>query len=317
VVVPTRNRSRLLATTLRSVLWQRDVELSVIVVDDGSTDDTAELIASLGDARIIMVRHTAALGPSAARNVGAGQAQGEWIGFVDDDDVWAPEKLARQVAAAEQTGRDWAYVGSVNIGIGLDIVSGSPPPPPDAVLSALPMCNPIPGGGSNVILRSRLLSMVGGFDGRFVPCEDWELWARLARTGPPAFVSLPLMGYRVHSGNLSLDTAGIERGALLIQQLYATNIDWGRLNRWLAESCLRVGRRRQALSHFAKAAMQGQTWGVASDLTAIVRGRIERRIGWDPCENTRSSESWTADALPWLKELAARGRPEPRKQVAD
>src|SRR5688572_15134473 len=93
VIVPTRNRSALLATTLRSVLWQRDVELEVIVVDDASTDDTTAVVSRLADPRVVMVRHSVSAGPSAARNRGASEARGEWLGFVDDDDVWAPDKL--------------------------------------------------------------------------------------------------------------------------------------------------------------------------------------------------------------------------------
>src|SRR3954469_4879731 len=112
VVVPTRNRSRLLAATLRSVLRQRAVDLEVIVVDEGSTDDTGAVIAGLRDPRIRIVRHDVPRGVSRARNRGAEEARGDWVAFVDDDDLWAPDKLARQVQAALAAGRDWVYTGS-------------------------------------------------------------------------------------------------------------------------------------------------------------------------------------------------------------
>src|SRR3546814_20915180 len=67
---------------------------------------------------------------------------------------------------------------------------------PEAVMAVLPRSNPVPGGGSNVVLRRDLFERVGGFDERLVPCEDWDLWARLTRHGPPAAVSEPLMGDR-------------------------------------------------------------------------------------------------------------------------
>ena len=99
MVVPTHNRSRLLTTTLRSVLWQHDVDLEVIVVDDGSTDDTAQVVAGLGDPRIRRVHHPTPQGVSAARNRGIAEATSDWVAFVDDDDLWAPDKLTRQLGS--------------------------------------------------------------------------------------------------------------------------------------------------------------------------------------------------------------------------
>jgi len=306
VVVPTRNRSRLLATTLRSVLWQRDVELEVVVVEDASTDDTAEMVTGLADPRVTLVRRDAPRGPSTARNEGAERARGEWLAFCDDDDVWAPDKVAVQVAAAEEGGRDWAYVGSVNVGGALEVVSGGPPPEPEEVVAALPRYNAVPGGGSNVILRRPLLEHLGGFDERLPPCEDWELWIRLAREAPPAFVRRPLMGYRLHGGSSSLDTERILRSARLIEQTHATRVDRGRLHRWLAESALRMNRRGEALSHMAKAAVRGQAAGVASDLLAILRRRVARVPWAGDRMPPGADDAWAAEASAWLEELRAR-----------
>ena len=223
--------------------------------------------------------------------------------FVDDDDVWAPDKLIRQVAAAEENGRDWAYAGAVNVGSRLEIVSGSPPPPPDAVMEALPRYNPIPGGSSNVIIRRSALAAVGGFDERLPPCEDWELSARLARAGPPASVDGPLVGYRLHAGNSSLDIARILGAVRLIEQLHGRTVDWGRMHRWLAESYLRTGDRAEALGQFARAALNGQARGVASDLAAILTRHIERATGWRNRKRTVSTKCWGAGASAWLRNL--------------
>jgi GT2 family glycosyltransferase len=306
VIVPTRDRRELLATTLYSVLWQRDVQLEVIVVDDGSIDDIERMVTDLGDARVTMVRHAVPKGPSAARNSGAQRARGEWIGFVDDDDVWAPDKLARQIRAAEQSGSEWVYVGAVNIDARLEIVSAHASPTPDQVVAALPRYNPIPGGGSNVILTHRLLTEVGGFDERFSPCEDWELWARLARLAPPALVAHPLMGYRLHDGSTSLDTERVMRAARLIEQVHETPVDWGRMHRWLAESCLRAGSRTEALRHLAEAAGRGQARGVASDVIAIMRRHLDSRIGREPRPVPPGGRDWGREADSWLGGLARR-----------
>src|SRR5688572_6566741 len=130
VVVPTRNRSTLLMRTLRSVLRQQDVEFEVIVVDEASTDDTPAMLAALDDPRVRVIRHEVPLWLAAARNRGAAEARGEWLAFVDDDDLWAPDKLVRQVHAAQDAGREWVYTGAVNFD-GCRIVSSQPPLPPD------------------------------------------------------------------------------------------------------------------------------------------------------------------------------------------
>ena len=98
----------MLAMTLRSVLRQQSVDLEVIVVDEASTDDTASMLAAVNDTRVSIIRHDTPHGLSAARNHGAFEARGQWLAFVDDDDLWAPDKLVRQIEAAEQAGRDWA-----------------------------------------------------------------------------------------------------------------------------------------------------------------------------------------------------------------
>ena len=302
MVVPTRNRSGLLAVTLRSVLRQRDVDLEVIVVDEASTDETAAILAGLGDSRVRTVRHETPHGVSTARNRGAAEACGEWVAFTDDDDLWAPDKLARQLQAAQVTGRDWAYVGSVNITDGFRVVHGLPPLPPEQVVAGLPRYNAIPGGGSNVVVRRETLVKAGPFDIRLRNTEDWEMWIRLAKAGPPAWVRSPLMAYRVHSSNSSLDIAEIVRGARLIEELHHTTADWGRLHRWLAESCLRTGQRRAALGQLARAALHGQASNVAHDLTAITRRRVNRRSS-APQPANGGDPTWIKEAVGWLGEL--------------
>jgi GT2 family glycosyltransferase len=307
VVVPTRNRSTLLSMTLRSVLRQQQVELEVIVIDEASTDDTAAMLATLGDARVRVIPHDRPLGVSAARNRGAAEAHGEWLAFVDDDDLWAPDKLARQIQAAETADRDWAYGGSVNITDRGDVVYGRPPLSPEEMVAALPRYNAIPGGGSNVVVRRATWTLAGPFDTRLRNTEDWEMWIRLAKHGPPAWVCSPLVGYRVHNSNSSLDIAEIVRGTKLIETLHHTTADWGRLHRWLAESCLRSGQRREALGQFARAAVRGQLGGVASDLRDILRRRVERRVRRTRrvrrigIESTFSGDPWIATAVAWLQ----------------
>jgi glycosyltransferase involved in cell wall biosynthesis len=282
VVVPTRNRSALLSRTLRSVLRQQQVELEVIVINEASTDDTAALLATLGDARVRVIHHDRPRGVSAARNRGAAEAHGEWLAFVDDDDLWAPDKLVRQIHAAQASGRDWAYAGSVNIGDRGQVVYGRPPLPPEEVVAALPRYNAIPGGGSNVVVRRTTWMEVGPFDTRLRNTEDWEMWIRLAKHGPPAWVCSPLVGYRVHNSNSSLDIAEIVRGTKLIEGVHRTTADWGRLHR--------------------RAAARGQLRGVVADVSDIVRRRVVRSVLRLEPEKATTRDPWIA-AVDWLREL--------------
>ena len=93
VVIPTRNRSRLLPVAVSSALGQEDVEVEVVVVDDASTDDTQKVLADLADERLEVVRLSSRQGVSRARNIGIAAAGAGWLAFLDDDDIWAPRKL--------------------------------------------------------------------------------------------------------------------------------------------------------------------------------------------------------------------------------
>ena len=105
VVIPTRDRPELLALTLRSVLWQQEVELEVLVVDDGAEPGTQALLERpSGCARSTDAQH-GPTGVSGARNSGIAAARGNWIAFLDDDDLWAPDKLSAQLAAANRRAR--------------------------------------------------------------------------------------------------------------------------------------------------------------------------------------------------------------------
>src|SRR5919197_55125 len=114
VVVPTHNRARLLSRTLRSICAQQSVDFEVVVVDDGSTDDTAA-VAAAADTRVKIICNPRPCGVSVARNIGITAARGDWIAFCDDDDLWAPDKLAAQLSAADEARLGWVYSGDVTV----------------------------------------------------------------------------------------------------------------------------------------------------------------------------------------------------------
>jgi hypothetical protein len=224
--------------------------------------------------------------------------------------VWAPDKLARQLRAAREAGCEWAYTGAVSVDGELQVVGGVPPPAPEHVVELLPKYNAVPGGGSNVVARRELLARAGPFDTRLYNTEDWEMWIRLATHGPPAWVCSPLLAYRVHLGNASLKIPEILAGVALIERRHGVKADRGIIHLWLAESCLRTGRRAQALRHFAVAARLGQPGAVARYLSAIARRRLLRHVlspVLSPPSAAGQSQhlAWTRGAGTWLAELGA------------
>jgi glycosyltransferase involved in cell wall biosynthesis len=303
VVIPTHNRSALLSTTLRSALRQERVDFEVIVVDEASNDDTPALLSALDDHRVRVLRHEIPRGLSAARNHGAEHACAEWLAFLDDDDLWAPDKLFRQVSAARDAGRDWAYTGSVNIENGR-IVCSTPAPSEEEVVATLPRFPILPGGGSNVIVRRETFTQIGPFDTRLVwGMEDWEFSIRLAKHGWPAGLREPLMAKRIHSSNMFGETDRIVRATTVIQTLHETPIDWGRMNRWLAERYLRERRWLTALSMSTKAAAHGEVAGVAAVLLSHVSDRLRRTLGLQRGRPRIPSNREAALAAAWLREF--------------
>jgi glycosyltransferase involved in cell wall biosynthesis len=152
VVIPTRDRRTLLLQALRSVLAQRSVDLEVLVVDDGSTDGSDRAVTASHDPRVHVVRHSPPQGVATARNAGARRATAPWLAFLDDDDLWAPDKLARQLEAAEAAEAEWTYAGAVEIDERAQILGGARPPEPATLVSELRRRNPLPAGSSNVLI---------------------------------------------------------------------------------------------------------------------------------------------------------------------
>jgi len=209
VVIPTHNRSDLLLRTLGTVLAQRGVDFEVIVVDDGSHDHTAALLDSVTDPRVRVVRHSSATGVAAARNSGLDVARGHWVAFVDDDDLWAPDKLAAQVrAAGAYPGAGWVVVGEVTVDPSLRILGGRRPPHPNEFAEVL-RYNIVPAGGSGTMVRTELARRLNGFNTDLTVLADWDLWIRLFLTAPATQVSRPLVAYRVHPASMSHDTSRV------------------------------------------------------------------------------------------------------------
>jgi glycosyltransferase involved in cell wall biosynthesis len=186
VVIPTRNHAPLLGGALSSALTQEEVDVEVIVIDDGSTDDTQARLDRIGDPRLRRLRNATPEGVARARNAALGLATGEWVAFLDDDDLWAPRKLRRQLDAAAAAGASFAYGAAIVVDEGNGVRQEVPAPRADTIARDILARNVVPGGCSNAIARAELVRAVGGFDESLAMLAPWDLWIRLLQRCPAA-----------------------------------------------------------------------------------------------------------------------------------
>ncbi len=210
VIIPTYNRAAFVTEAIDSVLAQtfRDVEL--IVVDDGSTDDTRDRLAAYGE-RIRLVceeNH----GVSHARNVGIRAARGEYIALLDSDDLWLPKKLETQVAVMNaQPDLQLCHTEEIWIRRGVRVNQMKKHQKHGGYIfpNCLPFCVISP---SSVMIRRALFDDVGYFDESLPACEDYDLWLRITKIYPVYFIETPLIVKRGgHDDQLSHIHWGLDR----------------------------------------------------------------------------------------------------------
>ena len=292
VVIPTRSRWQLLSTAaLPSALEQEDVALEVIVVDDGSQDETSVRLHELHDSRVVVVRHETSRGVAVARNAGISAARGRWVSFLDDDDLWAPRKLRAQVDSAEAAGAVFAYSAGGGLDASRRFLFAVPPPDPATVTKALLRWNVIWCGCSNVLARADVVRELGAFDERLVQLADWDLWIRLALAGDAAATSEILVGYVMHDESMLLTDRRevfpemdylVEKHGDAARE-HGVELDQALFTRWVARGHRRAGRRTQAARTFLRGARRhGDIGALPRALGSFAPERlvdVSRRIG--------------------------------------
>ncbi|KKL26672.1 hypothetical protein LCGC14_2392980 [marine sediment metagenome] len=169
VIIPAHNEASQLPAAIRSVLSQTIAPREIIVVDDGSIDDTTEVAQTF--CNVILARNTSPMGPSAARNRGVAMASSEWIAFLDADDTWDPQKMEYQLAAAQRSGAGLVYCGvRISTTESGSVVEELPSQfsTHRRLCRALLLKNHITGSSSGVLVRRALLERAGGFDTSFI-----------------------------------------------------------------------------------------------------------------------------------------------------
>jgi glycosyltransferase involved in cell wall biosynthesis len=304
VVLPTRNRSSMLRQALRSALDQAGVEVEVIVVDEASSDDTQAVLGKIGDERLTALRNEEPKGPAGARNAAVARARGEWIAFLDDDDVLAPGNFRAQLAGAAGSGAVLAYSGRVEVDEAMNAVHQSRPADPGGLATALLSNNPI-GGPSGVLVRAEAFDRVGRFDEDFHALADWDLWVRVAAAGPAHATRDALLAYRRHEQNMMVTRVDeVNEEFVRLRQKYSdaaaeAGVEFGAawLRRWTANREIAEGRRVAAARAYSRQALTDRNPRDFVRAAAALTGPRLQRIG----------ESLEARATPqpeWLERYA-------------
>ncbi|HEU4932067.1 MAG TPA: glycosyltransferase family A protein [Pyrinomonadaceae bacterium] len=263
VVIPTYNYGRFIKEAISSVLDQTRSPSEIIVVDDGSTDETAAVVAAFGKA-VRYIRQDNA-GVCAARNLGVSESTSELIAFLDADDTLEPSNLEKQVARFESD----EEIGLVHCAmrefddetgetISLYMEGGEDHVADNLLLWEGPLIV-APGA---VIVSRKAFDRVGGFDTRMKVSEDWDFCYRVARLFKIGFVAEPLINYRSHNAAAHHSVENMERGMLMFYEKAFTTDDpeilklrrraYGNFHRVMAGSYLHYGRMGKFLWHAAR-----------------------------------------------------------------
>jgi glycosyltransferase involved in cell wall biosynthesis len=268
VIIPAYNAMTYLPETLKSVFKQTFNDFEVIVVNDGSSDNIEQWASEIKDPRFKLVSQKNQ-GLSGARNTGINHSQGEYIAFLDADDLWEPTKLEKQVRSLEANSKagliyTWvAYVDERGEPTGRIVKNNAE----GDVWQKLTECNIIECGSVAMICR-HCFEAVGVFDRNIDAAQDWDMWLRIATYYPFAVVKEPLVRYRQHANNKSKKYAKVLQDLRIIierafqsapfELLYLRNRSYGKVNLVVAWKCLQSSDRdykqanyfrRQALRH--------------------------------------------------------------------
>ena len=296
---------------IRCALAQTGISVEVIVIVDGSSDNTLEVLAAYRDERLKVIVHREAHGVAAARNAGVAVASGTYLAFLDDDDVWAEDKCASQMEAIAASCCDWSFTAAVVVDKNLR-PRGREPVLFDGDLADEILRHPIvPGGASTVVAKTSLVRELGGFDPSYSSVADWDLWIRLAQRSQVAAVDRPLVGYFIHAGSMAHNIQMTERDFLALAEKYESlrserglNLDTKGNVLYLFGCALREGDRRAAW-RLGMRLVELEGWTIrrlaALAAVSVFGPRLQPFLNYRARRNM--PERWRLDAEEWLAPL--------------
>ena len=226
VIIPTYNRAALVTRAIESVLQQTFSSHEVIVVDDASTDETAQMLSSRYGSKIVYIKKDINQGLAAARNTGIRAATGTLVAFLDDDDEWLPDKLALQVPLiSPDAAAGLVYCGYTQVAEDGSIIRHIRPEKKGFILSDLLEDNYITGSASAVLIKREVLDKAGYFDETLTACEDWDLWIRIARQCPIDYADHILVIYKIHADNMHKDLFKMEQNTARVLDKHRSSMN--------------------------------------------------------------------------------------------
>lgn len=211
VIIPVYNRAELVTRAIRSVLDQSYRELEIVVVDDGSTDDTARRVRLEFGEEVCLLQHPHTRGVSAARNLGIAKSAGEWVALLDSDDVWLPSKLEEQLRRVAADGRRVCHTNEIWIrdGVRVNQRKRHQKHGGDIYEQALRLC---PMSPSSILVNRLVFDVVGVFDETLPACEDYDLFLRLTNHCRVSYIDEELIvKYGGHDDQLSRAFPAMDR----------------------------------------------------------------------------------------------------------
>jgi glycosyltransferase involved in cell wall biosynthesis len=238
VIIPAFNYAHYLPSAIESVLAQTHTDLELLIIDDGSTDSTADLCASCVDPRLRYIWQKNA-GLSAARNTGIREARFSYLAFLDADDRWQPDFLRTVLDRFAQLGSDFSAVGTASIRVtpdGKPISAKGRDLQREGELTAADFCLRNRPFSSSIVLKRSAFENCGSFDTSLRSSEDRDMWIRLCASGHRFyFLHQPLACIRRHPGNMSKNAPRMKRnsGRVLLKAWRTGAVPRWRLDLWL------------------------------------------------------------------------------------
>jgi glycosyltransferase involved in cell wall biosynthesis len=239
VVIPTHNRPDMLRGAIESVLGQTYPVREIIVVDNGRPKETERVVKEFG-VPIILVRSPVP-GPSTSRNRGVEISRGDYVAFLDDDDLWHPDKLAVQMDFLEKH-PDVAMVSCRIVPFGREISINSGLWISGDLYARLFMESFV--ATPTVVVKKDVLVSVGGFDPRYMRAEDYDLWLRITDLFVTAHLRSPLAWFRSSPGQLSKNKIDLRRSAMAVlrERYNPKKVSPRRFNRRMSDVLIFLGR---------------------------------------------------------------------------
>lgn len=222
VIIPTYNSARYICETIDSVLSQTYKNFEILVIDDGSTDNTRNRLKQYENS--INYTYKKNEGVSIARNYGIEKAKGEYLAFLDSDDIWKPTKLEKQINTIENQSEAIAcFTLTEYFDESGNVVNKSEFPNYADLTEALLLYSCVIGPPSSFMMHRSIFEKIGGFDPNFSQCADWDMWLRLTKFGKVICLDEYLVQYRHHANNMSKNIELLEKDTIAVLNKFFAN----------------------------------------------------------------------------------------------